>query len=165
MELLKGIPAAPGIATGKLVILTNACYVVSRRTITDADLPSEIDRLRAAILRTQKEIRDIQQKVQEEIGEAESEIFQAHLLLLEDQIFIEEIVGRIREDKLSAEYVLSNVLKQYVSAFSRIDDPYLKERASDIDDVGKRILRHLLGIPQETEHVRGITTTQFIRIV
>ncbi|MBN1586958.1 MAG: phosphoenolpyruvate--protein phosphotransferase [Candidatus Omnitrophica bacterium] len=150
MELLKGIPAAPGIAAGKLVVLKRADYVVHRREIAQADLNPEIERFRQALSNTHTEIQEIYNKVGSEIGDAESQIFQAHLLLLDDQIFIEEIVGRIRQERLSAEYVLSDVLQQYVSAFSRIDDAYLKERASDIDDIGKRILRHLLGIPHHS---------------
>jgi phosphotransferase system enzyme I (PtsI) len=66
-------------------------------------------------------------------------------LVLEDRLLIEEVISRLKKDKFNVAYIFQEVLKKYVSVFSKIEDEYLKERIADINDVGKRILRNLLG--------------------
>ncbi len=142
---LKGIPASPGIAIGKALSLDTEDFNIPRKEISDKELPQEIARFEEALIQTRSEIMEIQEKISKEMGSAHAEIFSAHLLVLEDRMLIEEVITRLKKEKLSVEYVFLEVLKKYVKAFYRVDDEYLKERVSDIDDVGKRILRNLLG--------------------
>lgn len=143
--VLKGIPASPGIAMGPAFLMDTEEPVVPRRQISDEELPQEIARFEEALIQTRKEIVDIQKKITEEMGTDHAEIFNAHLLVLEDKMFLEEVISRLRKEKLTVEYILLDVIKKYVKVFSKMDDEYLKERISDIEDVGKRILRNLLG--------------------
>lgn len=146
MEIkLKGIPAAPGIVIGKTILFDSEEIAVEKVPITDADIPKEIARFEEALIQTRQELLKIQKRISEEMGSEHAEIFNAHLLVLEDRMLIEEVISFIKRDKIRIEYAFSVVLKKYVTAFSKIDDEYLKERVIDIDDVGKRLLRNIIG--------------------
>jgi len=147
--LLKGIPAAPGLAIGKAFILGSEELEVDRRNINESQIPKEITRFEEALIKTRTEILDIQKKISKEMGVRHAQIFNAHLLVLEDRTLIEGVISRLKKEKFCIEYVFLQVLKRYIKTFSHIDDPYLRERLSDVEDVGKRILRNLRGIRRE----------------
>ena len=146
---LKGIPAAPGLVIGKAFCLGSEDLEVEKRSITESRIPKEIARFEEALIKTRAEILDIQKKISKEMGVRHAQIFNAHLLVLEDRTLIEGVISRLKKEKVCVEYVFLEVLKKYIKAFSHIDDPYLRERLSDIEDVGKRILRNLCGIRRE----------------
>jgi phosphotransferase system enzyme I (PtsI) len=83
------------------------------------------------------------------MGQDEAQIFDAHLLVLEDRMLIEEVISRVKKEKAAVEYIFYQVLKRYAEVFSKVEDEYLKERISDINDVGRRVLRNLLGKKQQ----------------
>lgn len=145
---LKGIPAAPGIIVGKAYLVNSEDITVSRRPIKDGDLPDEINKLQEALVKTRSEILKIKEKISKDMGTEHGEIFSAHLLVLEDAMLIEEVIAKMKMEKIGVEYVFLDVLRKYIKTFSKMDDEYLKERISDINDVGKRILRNLLGAKQ-----------------
>lgn len=146
--ILKGIPAAPGVTIGKAYLVDSEDIAVSRRKITEDDLPDEINRFQEALVKTRIEILKIKEKISKDMGAEHGEIFSAHLLVLEDTMLIEEVIAKMKKDKIGVEYVFLEVLKKYIRTFSRMDDEYLRERISDINDVGKRILHNLLGAKQ-----------------
>jgi phosphoenolpyruvate-protein phosphotransferase (PTS system enzyme I) len=142
--VLKGIPAAPGIAAGRTFILDKQEFIVPARAVMEKEVPIEIARFEEALIKTREEILAIQKKISNEIEGQHAQIFDAHLLVLEDRTLIEEVIKRIKLEKLSAEYIFSEVLKRYVKIFSEIEDEYLKERFSDVNDVGRRVLKNLM---------------------
>lgn len=144
-KIIKGIPASPGISMGRAFLLDSEEPTVHKRQIAEEELPREITRFEEALIQTRKELLDIQKKIAEEMSSEHAEIFNAHLLVLEDKMLLEEVISRLRSEKLTVEYILLDVIKRYIKAFSKMDDEYLRERISDIDDVGKRMLRNLLG--------------------
>ncbi|MBN1872161.1 MAG: phosphoenolpyruvate--protein phosphotransferase [Candidatus Omnitrophica bacterium] len=146
--MLKGIPAAPGITIGKAYLIDSEDFAVTKRRITDQDLPDEINRFQDALISTRNEILKIKEKISKDMGVEHGEIFSAHLLVLEDTMLIEEVILKMKKEKVCVEYVFLDVLKKYIKTFSKMDDEYLKERISDINDVGKRILRNLVGAKQ-----------------
>ena len=148
--ILKGIPASPGIAIGKAFLFDTRRIVVSERKIRERGVPKEITRFEEALIKTRREILDIQNKITKEMDSHHAEIFNAHLLVLEDRMLIEEVIDGLKKEHKCVEYIFSKVLDKYIKAFSRIDDEYLKERISDIDDVGKRILKNLLGAKEKS---------------
>ncbi len=141
--VLKGIPAAPGIAAGRAFILDKQDFIITPRAIMEKEIPIEIARFEEALITTREEILAIQKKISVDMEVQHAKIFDAHLLVLEDRSLIEEFIRRIKEEKLSAEYIFSEVIKKYVKAFSNIEDEYLRERISDINDVGRRVLKNL----------------------
>ena len=146
MISLKGIPAAPGIAMGKAVLLERSEELfVPRRSIAEKDVPAEVLRLEEALIQTRHQILDIQKRLSEELGQEHAEIFNAHLLVLEDQSLREEIINGLRSQRHNVEIVFNDVIRRHLKAFARTNDEYLRERTADIDDVRKRVLRNLLG--------------------
>lgn len=145
MLQLKGIPASGGIAIGPAYLWTKEEFVIPRQGIADEQIAVQIQLFEEALIKTRREILDLQKKIADEMGQTEAEIFDAHLLILEDRTIIEEVISRLKKEKLIAAYIFQDVLKRYVQVFLTIEDEYLKERVSDINDVGRRILRNLLG--------------------
>ncbi len=143
---LKGIPASPGVSIGRAFLLDSEEVAIPKQAVAPSAIPQEIARFEEALLQTRKEIMDIQEKISKELGLEHAEIFNAHLMFLEDRAFIEEVVQRLKEEQLCVEYIFSEVLRKYVQAFSKVEDEYMRERASDVDDVGRRILRNLTGL-------------------
>jgi phosphotransferase system enzyme I (PtsI) len=145
MIILKGIPASQGIAAGEAYLLRREELSIQKKKISERNIPQEITRFEDALIKTRLEILEIQKKMSKEIGVKDAEIFNAHLLVLEDRSLIEDVIMRLKKEKLCIEYIFYDVLKKYIGAFTKMEDEYLKERISDISDVGKRILKNLLG--------------------
>ena len=118
--LLKGIPASPGVAIGKVFILDSEAYTITKREIAEKDLPREIARFEDALILTRQEILGIQERISEQLGIKHAEIFNAHLLVLEDRTLIEEVISRLKKELLCVEYIFEDVLKKYISAFQNI---------------------------------------------
>ena len=142
---LKGIPASGGIAIGPAHLWTKEEFVVARQEISESQIAAQIQLFEEALIKTRHEILDLQKKIAEGMGQNVAEIFDAHLLVLEDRMLIEEVIFQLKKEKLTAAYVFQNVLKKYIQVFLNIEDEYLKERVSDINDVSRRVLRNLLG--------------------
>jgi phosphotransferase system enzyme I (PtsI) len=143
--VIKGIPAAPGIAIGSAFLMDQQDFIVPERLIFDDEIPVEIARFEEAVAHTKEEIQLIKEKISAQVGSMDAQIFDAHLLVLEDCMLIDEVKKHIKAEKYSAECVFSRVLKRYVEVFARIQDDYIKERSADVEDVGRRVLKHLMG--------------------
>ncbi len=155
--MLKGIAAAPGIAFGQVFILDKQELVVVPHTIMDKEVPIEIARFEEALIKTRAEVLEIQKKINTEMGLQHGRIFDAHLLVLEDRALIEEVIKRIKSEKLCVEFIFSEVLKKYVKIFANMEDEYLRERVSDISDIGRRVLKNLIdeNILHEFDNLQG----------
>ncbi|MBI1977314.1 MAG: phosphoenolpyruvate--protein phosphotransferase [Candidatus Omnitrophica bacterium] len=151
MKTLTGIPVSPGVAIGKaLVLRSEDSFVIAKVEIRSEDIPKEIVRFEEALTKTRSELFSVRKKIAIELGHEQSDIFSAHLLILEDRTMIEDVLSKIKEEHVSAEYAFSLVIQRYFQAFAQINDEYLKERVADIKDVGKRILQNLRGGVQES---------------
>jgi phosphoenolpyruvate-protein phosphotransferase (PTS system enzyme I) len=147
---LKGIPASPGIAIGKAFLFDIRQIIVAEKDVRQDAVPLEIARFEEALIKTRSEILAIQKKISHEMGVQHAEIFNAHLLVLEDRMLIEEVIDGLKKERKCVEYIFSKVIGKYIKVFSKMNDEYLKERISDIEDVGKRILKNLIGAQEKT---------------
>ncbi len=147
---LKGIPAASGIVIGKAYVFGTEDIMPVKRHIAEKDIPLEIERFQKALEKTKKEILTIERKISKEMGVEHGKIFSAHLLVLEDSVLVEEVISRLKKKKRNIEVIFAEVLDKYVSALSEVKDEYLRDRISDITDVGKRILRNLAGVQEKS---------------
>ena len=146
MRKLTGIPVSPGVAVGKAFVLHSEDFqTIAKVQIPDDQIPREIARFEDALTRTRADILGIRKKLAAEIGREHSDIFTAHLLVLEDRTLIEDVISTIKEKKVHAEYAFSSVVQKYFRAFSQVDDEYLKERVADIRDISRRLLENLIG--------------------
>ena len=142
---LQGIGVSPGVAVGAAFLLTTEDDRVVERAITDDEVPREIARFEEALIATRRQIHDIQRQVAEAIGQENASIFDAHLLVVDDRAIVEEVFRGLRKDKKNVETVLRDVSERYARALMRVEDDYLRERAADVRDVTRRVLRNLSG--------------------
>lgn len=140
---LHGIAASHGIAFGKAYKLTEPDLTFEVQTIQNSD--AEINRFHEAINKSKRELEQIRKKVSQEQGEENAAIFDAHILVLHDPEFTTAIEGKIKDDKKNAESALHETATFFIEMFEQLDNEYMRERASDIKDVMKRLLAHLLG--------------------
>lgn len=152
MISIQGIPVSPGIAMGVAIVLHSEDLSVPHREVKDDQIPGEIARFEDGLTKTRAEILGIRRKITQELGREHSDIFNAHLLILEDRTLIEDVIMKIKEERVNTEYAFSTVIQRYFQAFSKIDDEYLRERISDIKDISRRILQNLMG---ETKDILG----------
>lgn len=141
----QGVPASPGIGRGLIHVFSIESDEVVKYQIEAAQIPDEIARFESALIQTRVQILEMQQQIAEAIGAKDAGIFDAHLLVVEDQTLIDEVLRKLEADHSNVEFVFQEVANRYVESLSQIDDPYLRERALDIQDVARRVIRNLQG--------------------
>ncbi|HST29896.1 MAG TPA: phosphoenolpyruvate--protein phosphotransferase [Chthoniobacterales bacterium] len=142
---LRGIGVSPGIAHGVIHVVRDDLDDVARFRIERAQIGNEIARFEAALVQTRVQILEMQQKIAEAIGAKDAAIFDAHLLVVEDRTLIDEVLRRLESEPCNVEWIFQQVASNYSETLSKIDDPYLRERALDIQDVTRRIIHNLQG--------------------
>ena len=148
--MIQGIGAAAGVAIGKAFVLPNWEWSLPDNEVNPVDLAKEFERLYEGIRTSKDEIEFIKKEFREVVGPEESSIFDAHLAILDDPVFMSEIRGIIERQYKAAEVAVKEAIDHFVAMFDLLDDEYMKERAVDIKDVGNRLLKHLLGAPEVT---------------
>jgi phosphotransferase system enzyme I (PtsI) len=144
----RGIAVSAGVCRGKILVLDKARPAVSKRQLSNGEVPEEVNRLEKALVQTRHQILDVQRKVSEGMGAKEGSIFDAHLLVLEDRTLLDEVVRVIQEEKVNAEHAFHTVAERYAATLAAIQDDYLRERATDMRDVTARVLNNLLGVDE-----------------
>lgn len=143
--VLKGIAASKGIAYGQVFLYEQLELEIPRYAVVAERRAAEIARFDQALITTRQQIAALQAEVRKNIGEEEALIFDAHQMVLEDQALISETLREFQQTGQNIEWCFNAVAQRYVQAFAQIDDEYLRERASDIKDVARRLLHVLLG--------------------
>jgi len=146
----QGLGVGPGIARGIVFIHHPDDEEPPKRRIEESDIASEIVRFESALIGTRAQILEMQQRIAEAIGAKDASIFDAHLLVVEDRTLIDEVLRTLERDKFNVEFIFAEVANRYAKTLSEIDDPYLRERAFDIHDVTRRVIRNLLGRSTKT---------------
>ena len=141
----RGVGVSPGLARGVIHVVRDDLDDVARYHIEPSQIGNEIARFEAALVQTRVQILEMQQKIAEAIGAKDAAIFDAHLLVVEDRTLIDEVLRRLETERCNVEWVFQEVASNYAETLSKIDDPYLRERALDIQDVTRRIIRNLQG--------------------
>ncbi len=141
----QGAGVSPGTAHGKIHVVRDDLDDVPRYRISPSQIADEIGRFEAALIQTRMQILQMQQRIAESIGAKDAAIFDAHLLVVEDRTLIDEVLHKLETDLCNVEWVFQEVATRYAETLSKIDDPYLRERAVDIQDVTKRVIRNLQG--------------------
>lgn len=145
VEMLKGIAASDGVAVAKAYLLVQPDLTFSKATVEDT--AAEEARLDAALAKSTEELQQIREKAAQSLGEAEAQVFDAHLMVLSDPEMVGQIKQNIKDNSVNAESALKEVTDMYIGMFEAMEDnAYMQERAADILDVAKRILAHLLGV-------------------
>jgi phosphotransferase system enzyme I (PtsI) len=153
MEIKKGIAVSPGIAIAKPLVIDSEDYRIPRRSILPSAKVAEVKRVRDAFRKAVEELEKIDSD--EKVTEGNiKDIFAVHLRFLKDRSLRKKVTDLVYNDLLTAEYAVSTTLRDIANHFVAVQDRYISERATDIYDVEKRLLRHLLGRKREDiEHI------------
>ena len=144
--ILEGIAASPGVAHGRAVVYLQKQLDVPCFDINEDQVDAELERFDKAILETRAEIAGVRDKIAQSLGEGEAGIFDAHLLVLEDNALLEEVSAELKTSMKNIEFCYNNVAQRYISFFRSMEDEYLRERVADIGDVSRRLLHNLIGM-------------------
>ena len=143
--LLQGMGVSGGVAVGPAVVLSCDNEEIPARPISEAEVMKEIARFERAVVETRRQLRDIQNHAAEAVGRADAGIFEMHQMVLEDGLFIDRVVRKIRDLRMNAEQATQEASVEYARALTALQDDYLRERVADIRDVARRLIRNLMG--------------------
>ncbi|HEX4130423.1 MAG TPA: phosphoenolpyruvate--protein phosphotransferase [Pirellulales bacterium] len=149
MQKLQGIAVSPGVAIGEALVMDNEGFRIPRRFLTRDAVDSELERLKGAFEAASQQIERNRDAVSNELGKNYGAIFDAHLQMLHDARLHSEVEQLIRERHYTPEYAVSRALRRYGKFFQSLENTHLAERANDIFDIEKRLLKNLLGRRRE----------------
>ncbi|EHN1588916.1 phosphoenolpyruvate-protein phosphotransferase PtsI [Salmonella enterica subsp. enterica serovar Montevideo] len=144
--MISGILASPGIAFGKALLLKEDEIVIDRKKISADKVDREVERFLSGRAKASAQLEAIKTKAGETFGEEKEAIFEGHIMLLEDEELEQEIIALIKDKHMTADAAAHEVIEGQATALEELDDEYLKERAADVRDIGKRLLRNILGL-------------------
>ena len=144
--MISGILASPGIAFGKALLLKEDEIVIDRKKISADKVDQEVERFLSGRAKASAQLEVIKTKAGETFGEEKEAIFEGHIMLLEDEKLEQEIIALIKDKHMTADAAANEVIDGQATALEELDDEYLKERAADVRDIGKRLLRNILGL-------------------
>ncbi|MBT8037384.1 MAG: phosphoenolpyruvate--protein phosphotransferase [Verrucomicrobiae bacterium] len=140
--IIQGSPGSPGIAFGPVHVEARGFSAPDVYEIDEDQIPLEEERFRLSLEKTKQELDELRNHIEKLSGEEEGKIFGAHLMILEDRTLLTRVNQAIVKRKQNAEYAFYAVMQNFLEAMRRTNDPYLKERATDVDDVCQRVLRN-----------------------
>lgn len=140
-NILKGIAAAPGIAIAHAFIYAKEKEAISEDTVDNID--EALQNLDLALEQSKKELRKIFNLAVDKLGDKRAAIFDAQIMILDDPILINTIKERIKKEKKMPEFIVDDEISKYTRIMSASNEPYMKERSHDIDDIKNRIIRNL----------------------
>ncbi len=153
---LSGIGASRGIVIGSALIVGKTPLSIREIVLDSADVADEVARFEQALAASMAQLEELRLRVATILGDKEARIFDAHLMLVADQVIIEEVVRRIRSEKRNAEYIFDQVIKRYTAALSKVTDSYIRDRLADIRDVADRVVANLHDSPMLG--IEGVTS-------
>jgi phosphotransferase system enzyme I (PtsI) len=153
-RVFQGIGVSPGVARGKILVYSIAEEAIPEYDITPEQVQQEVARFEQALITTRQQLHELQERIASGIGAtAPSSILDVHVSITEDPALIEPVMTRLEQEKKNVEFIFHTVAQKYVKTLAELPDEFLRERAADVQDVTRRILRNLLG----HEH-RGLAT-------
>ena len=148
-KIFQGVAASGGIGIGPVYLYNPHGFSAPRRTLRPEEVEVEIARYREALRKTKTQILELETRMQEKLGDEHVAIFQAHQVVLEDPLFLEEIPNAVSKRRLNAEHLVVEGLEKFKTLIASLEDPYFRERGVDIQDVGERLLKNLTGTEKE----------------
>lgn len=142
--MFKGISVSSGIAIAKALVLKKSECEITRKIVSNSYIEKE--RVENAVIKAKQDIKIIIANTEKKLGEEDVQIFEAHLLMLEDPEFIGVIMSKILDENINAEYAVKVTSEDLITIFEDLDDSYMRERAADIRDVSKRLINILMEI-------------------
>jgi phosphotransferase system enzyme I (PtsI) len=149
MQILRGISVAPGVAIGVAVVLEAEDYRIPHKDVPAKQVPAELRRVNEAFEKAIAELNEQTVSVDAHFGHDAAKVFEWHIGVLKDEKIRAGIESFIREKRVAAAYAVSDVMRRYRRRFAEMTDPLLVERMHDVQDIERRLLRHILGEQRE----------------
>ena len=143
--VFRGIPVSSGVCQGPVVLVGAKNFHVPQYSVSEEGVSGEIERFKRALLRTREELQAIQRELCSKVETSDAGIFDAHLLVLEDQMIIDEVTRLVASERLNVEAAFDQITRKFSTALSAVEDNYLRERAADMRDVSDRVMGNLVG--------------------
>jgi len=159
-HILKGVPASPGIAIGKVFLLQGDTVKIDPKLVNGTRIEDEVEKFTAAVQSAKEELRTLQNRVAQRIGQESAKIFDVHQLLLEDSLILEETIQSIREEKKSAEFAFYEIMQRYQETLNNSEAEYFQSRISDLRDVKRRVIKHIQG--DRTDYLNSLEGSAII---
>lgn len=158
MRSLHGNPVAPGVALGQILLLEQPQERLARRTVAETAIPDEVDRLEQALKQAVAALQHDRERVERDLGPEAAQIFDVHLVLLQDKALIEPVRRLVTESRLTAASAVSEVFADLAERFRGMGSQVFRDKARDVLDLERRVLAIVLGRPQErlAEHGEGV---------
>ena len=147
--VFRGIAVSGGVCRGKVLVLHQTRHVITKQALHAEAIDAETKRFEQSLVRTREQITEIQRRVAQTMSASEADIFDAHLLMLEDHVLIDEVLKIIRDQRVNAEFAFHSASEKYVAVLEAVEDDYLRERAADLRDLTTRVLDNLLEIEDQ----------------
>ena len=144
MKVLTGIPVSPGIAIGKAFLYSEDRLSVPSYEISPGQVSYELERFESAVGRATRDVEALLGRSGDDLGDTERKLLESHRLMLTDPELAGRVAGELKSSNKNVESVLLTVVDALTKKLESTGDAYLRERASDIRDIGNRVLRHLL---------------------
>ena len=144
-QVFKGIGVSSGVCRGPIVVVGPRKLKIPNYQVGETEVEREVQRFKQALVETREDLKKIQRQLRRRIETNEARIFDAHLLVLEDQTILDQVVQLIGEEKMNVEAAFDRVTQRFAAALDAVEDDYLGERAGDMRDVAYRVISNLLG--------------------
>src|SRR3954464_2562036 len=146
-RILHGITVSSGAAIGHAVRAFDPLFISLNLRISSEEVAGEVARFRASVEKSSGQLRRMQAQLKRRNAEESSFLIDAHLLILQDRLFVDRIIAKIQSDRINAEWAIQQVTDDLCEAYDRLDDDYLRERRGDLDDIVRRLLHNLQSNP------------------
>src|SRR5215471_18736142 len=142
-RIIKGVVASLGTAIGKAVRTFDPLFVSFNFKLRQDQVRKEIDRFRSSVEKSREQLKRMQSELKRKSGPESSFLIDAHLLVLQDRLFVDRIVEKIETDYINSEWAIQQVSDDLLQAYDRLNDDYLRERRGDLEDIVRRLLHNL----------------------
>jgi phosphoenolpyruvate-protein phosphotransferase (PTS system enzyme I) len=143
-RVLKGTGVSSGITTGRVYLLERGKIPINKRSIKEEQIEKDVLKFRHAIRTAIEELNIIKETILDDEIKRHAFIIDAHMLMLQDDFFINAVIDTIKEEKINVEWALDIVVSKFLASFDKVEDPYLRERGQDIKYIYERLIRILV---------------------
>src|SRR6266850_990378 len=149
-RLIHGVVASVGAAIGRALRSFDPLFVSFNLKLRPEQVRKEVDRFRGSVEKSREQLKRMQSQLKRKSGPESSFLIDAHLLVLQDRLFVDRIIDKIEADSINSEWAIQQVSDDLLQAYDRLDDEYLRERRGDLEDIVRRLLHNLQAKPVPT---------------
>ncbi len=142
-RIIRGVAASAGVVAGHVVRAFDPEFISFNYALKSSDISEETQRFKQSVEESQRQLRRMQRKLKKRTGPESSFLIDAHLLILQDRLFVDRIIDKIKDERINAEWAIQQVSDELFEAYDKLQDEYLRERRGDLDDIVRRLLHNL----------------------